>query len=220
MVGQSYNGWIMQQRFLFQQVSVALAVFAASSALPLRAYASQQRTDTIFSSAGRLLLRQRDLPPHYQFVRSFVQDSVVSWDGNIRQIVTIDEQNGWLQAAQESIRDATKRPVGMSVQLFEGHAGAVRDFGQFFTNSHPETVFVPGQHWLGGSALRGVGDRATLYRIQDDFSRCPRGVTTGLSFVYANALYSVVVCTRGAGERAARDLAERLLARARQIGGR
>jgi len=169
-----------------------------------------------FSSARSLLLRATDLPSRYRFVSSTAQDSVIQWDGNIRQIVAVDEQNGWLEAAEESVRDLYRHPVGMSVQLFQTHDGAMRDFGMFFTNSHPETIYVPGQHWLGGTAIKAFGNRATLYRIQDDFSRCPGQVTIGLSFVDANAIFSVDVCLRGAGERAARELARRLLKRARQ----
>lgn len=182
--------------------------------------ATQAHSTSGYSSADKLLLSARELPAHFRLVSSFTQDSVITWDGNVKQIVAIDERNGWLEAAQESVRDRLNRPVEMSVQVFQSHAGAMRDFGQFFTDSHPETIYVPGQHWLGGAAAPGFGDRATLYRIQDDFSRCPGRLTTGLSFVYRTALFSVAVCSRPGGETAARELAGRLLARAMRFEGR
>jgi hypothetical protein len=104
----------------------------------------------------------------------------------------------------------------LSAQLFQTAAGARSDFGQFFTNQHPETIYEPGTYWRGAVSIR-LGDRATLYHIEDDGSRCPRHLTTGLSFVFGNALFSVGVCSLPSGDSQSRDLAQRLLAHARIV---
>jgi hypothetical protein len=102
----------------------------------------------------------------------------------------------------------------VSAQLFRSPSGARSDFSQFFTNAHPETIYEPGATWLGGSPLAGLGDRATIYRIADDNSRCRDHLTSGVSFVYRNAIFSAEVCLESVGEQAAKDLARRLLSHA------
>lgn len=169
----------------------------------------------LFQSAKLLLLRKNLLPHRYRYYGYFVQDNVATWDGGIRPIMQIDEQHGWIEGAEEALKDPKKHDAMLSVQLFRTPAGARADFGQFFTNSHPETVYEPGSDWLGGSSIAGYGHPATIYRIHDGSSRCPKQLVSGLTFVYRNGILSVGVCTETVGESAARDLARRLLNRAR-----
>jgi hypothetical protein len=173
-----------------------------------------------FSSARPLLLKQSALPRHYRYVSSFVDDSVGHWDGGIQQVIAIDSRYGWLEGAQELVHDPGKHEVDISVQLFDTAQGARGDFAQFFTNKHPQTIYIPGAYWLGGIAVKGYGNRATLYREQDLNSACPKHLITGLTFVYGNGIFSVGVCTRTVGDVGAGMLGKRLLARARSIGGR
>jgi hypothetical protein len=139
---------------------------------------------------------------------------VQAWDGNIGPVMRIDEKYGWMEAAQESALDPRKYEVDLSVQLFRTARGARGDFGQFFTNAHPETIYEPGSTWLGGTPVRGLGDVATLYRIRNDSSRCPQQLVSGLSFVYGNGIFSVGVCLHTVGESGAQGLAHRLLKQA------
>jgi len=104
-----------------------------------------------YTSARALLLPVRALPRGYGHVRSFVQQSVSRWDGGIRPIMAVDESNGWLEAAQETMRDGHGKPAAVSVQLFRDAGGARRDFAAFFINAHPETIYMPGAEWLGGT---------------------------------------------------------------------
>jgi hypothetical protein len=141
--------------------------------------------------------------------------SVRDWDGGIKPVMAVDEHNGWLEASQEAAVDRQGHAVQLSVQLFRSATGANADFSQFFTNAHPETIYVPGSTWLGGSPVHGLGDRATVYRVSDDNSRCPSHLTSGVSFVYRNGIFSTSVCTVTVGEQRALGLAQRLLAHAR-----
>ena len=172
---------------------------------------------TTFSSSRKLLLKQAQLPAHYRYRSSNVIDSVLDWDQNIRPVYQVDIKNGWLEGAQEFMRDPKGKDAGLSVQLFRTHSGAMSDFGSFFTNAHPETIYVPGQHWLGGIAVSGIGDRATLYRVSDSASMCPSELLAGLSYVFRNALFSVQVCLHTVGESGARNLALKLLSHARTV---
>lgn len=169
----------------------------------------------LFQSAKLLLLRKTLLPQRYRYHGYFVQDNVATWDGGIRPIMQIDEQHGWIEGAEEAVKDPRRHDAMLSVQLFRTAAGARADFGQFFTNRHPETVYEPGSDWLGGSPISGYGHLATIYRIHDGSSRCPRQLVSGLTFVYRNGIFSVGVCTETVGESGARDLARRLLSRTR-----
>jgi hypothetical protein len=171
----------------------------------------------LFSSSKSLLLTRTRLPAHYRFVKIQVVYSVQDWDGNVKPVMAIDERNGWLEASQEAALDPSRHAVAMSVQLFRTVAGARADFGQFFTNAHPETIYVPGQTWLGGSSVSGLGDQATVYRVSDDNSHCPARVTSGVSFVFRNGIFSVSVCTATVGENSALNLARRLLTRAQTV---
>lgn len=172
---------------------------------------------SLFSSSRLLLLKKSQLPPHYRYRSSKVIDSVLDWDQNIKPVYQVDIKNGWLEGAEEFAADPKGKDVGLSVQLFRTPGGALSDFGSFFTNAHPETIYVPGQHWLGGIAVKGIGDRATLYRVSDSSSMCPGELLAGISFVYRNALFSVQVCLHTVGESGARNLAQRLLAHARTV---
>jgi hypothetical protein len=189
---------------------LALALFLA-----VMVPAAGASSDPLFASSRTLLLGQHALPPHYHLKGVKVVYSVQDWDGGIKPVMAIDEQNGWLEASQEAALDPRRHAVLLSVQLFRTVAGARADFGQFFTNAHPETIFVPGTTWLGGSSVPRLGDQATVYRISDDNSRCPQHITSGVSFVYRNGIFSASVCTATVGERSALDLASRMLARAR-----
>ncbi len=172
-----------------------------------------------FSSSRVLLLRSSALPPGYRYRGYFVQQSVNGWDNNIPPIVAIDRRNGWLEAAEEKALDPTKHDVFLSVQLFRTPQGARTDFSLFFTNENPETRFEPGTSWLGATTIRRLGDIGTLYHISDESSRCPRHLTAGVSFVYGNGIFSTGVCTKTVGDAGAKDLARRLLSRARQVAG-
>jgi len=166
-----------------------------------------------------LLLKGPSLPRHYRYLSSFSQYSVSDWDGGIRQVMAIDIQNGWWQAAQESVSDPHRRPLMMSVQLFRSAIGARADFGQFFTNNHPETRFQPGATWLGATAIAGYGSRASIYGVQDDTSHCFQHVMTGLTFVYGNGIFSIGACTAPNGDAVARQFGKLLLKRARSSTG-
>jgi hypothetical protein len=193
-------------------------MLATALLLPARTQAAASGPS--FSSARRLLLRASALPRGYRYRGYSVEDSVASWDGGIRPVMAIDERNGWLQGAEEFFLDPRGYDAGLSVQIFATAKGARADFEQFFTNSHPETIYLPGSTWLGGRSVSGLGDRATLYRISDATSRCPEELTAGLTFVYRNGIFSSQVCLRTGGEKAARDLARRLLSRARAVAAR
>lgn len=169
----------------------------------------------LFQSARLLLLRKNLLPHRYRYHGYFIQDNVATWDGGIRPIMQIDEQHGWIEGAEESVKDPRKHDALLSIQLFRTPAGARGDFGQFFTNRHPETVYEPGSDWLGGSSVGGYGHPATIYRIHDASSRCPKQLVSGLTFVYRNGIFSVGACLETVGEPGVRDLARRLLQRAR-----
>jgi hypothetical protein len=171
----------------------------------------------LFASSKSLLLKQSLLPSKYRFVGSSVTYSVQDWDGGIRPVMMIDENAGWLEGAQESVLDPKKHAVGLSVQLFRSSKGARNDFGQFFTNAHPETVYLPGETWLGGTAVGGLGDRETIYRIEDSYGHCPQHLTSGVSFVYKNAIFSTQTCTLTAGDSGSLNLARRMLQRARAL---
>ena len=175
---------------------------------------AQARTNSAFSSARPLLLAPSGFPHGYRYRNQHEVDSVQEWDGGLRMVMTIDEGNGWLQGAEEYAADPRHHDAMLSAQVFATAAGARGDFNQFFTNAHPGTRFVPGQTWLGGIPMRGYGSVATLYRVADDNSHCPGQLTTGLSFVYGNAILSVSVCTQTVGDWGARDLATRLARRA------
>ncbi|GAC1464809.1 MAG: hypothetical protein NVS2B16_13380 [Chloroflexota bacterium] len=170
-----------------------------------------------YSSARALLLSQRLLPAHYIYKNARVQDSVAAWDSNIRQIMVIDEQNGWFQGARELASDTRGHAVHVTVQLFRNPAGARADFAQFFTNDHPETIYNPSAQWLGGFRIGGLGKPATIYRYSDTGAGCPQSLVTGITYVYGNALISVEACLHTAGERGVTDLAGRLLRHARMI---
>lgn len=169
----------------------------------------------LFQSARLLLLRKNLLPKHYSYHGYFIQDDVETWDGGVRPVMLIDEKYGWIEGGEEAIKDPKRHTAMVSVQLFRTAAGATGDFGQFFTNSHPETIYEPGSDWLGGSAIAGYGRPATIYRIHDATSTCPKQLVSGLTFVYRNGIFSVGVCLETVGENGARDLARRLLNRAR-----
>src|SRR5438067_13915615 len=62
-----------------------------------------------FTSPTTLLLKQSSLPRGFRYRGSFVQRSVERWDGDIAPVLAIDEQNGWLIAAQESALDRAGR---------------------------------------------------------------------------------------------------------------
>jgi len=168
-----------------------------------------------YTSARALLLRARDLPRGYGHVRSFVQQSISQWDGGIRPIMAVDESNGWLEAAQETMHDGHGKPAAVSVQLFRDAGGARRDFAAFFTNAHPETVYMPGAEWLGGYPITGLGRPATIFRTSDSTSGCPGNLSAGIAWITSNALFNVRVCLRTVGETGARDLARRLSAHSR-----
>lgn len=187
-------------------------------AFPLSTVATSAFAQTSYASVRPLILSQRLLPAHYRYRGVQIQDSVADWDSNIKQVMAIDEQNGWIEGARETARDTRNRPVRVAVQLFRTNSGARADFNQFFTNSHPETIYNPSAEWLGGSSIGGFGRPATIYRYSDTGSGCPQGLVSGISYVYANALFSVEVCLHTAGEGGARDLARRLLQRARAVG--
>jgi hypothetical protein len=195
---------------------LVLATMLAAACFAPPALAARPEKAHLFTSARLLLLRSTALPAHYHYHGFFVQDNVATWDGGIKPVISIDEQNGWSEGAEEAATDATKHEVLLSVQLFRTSTGARTDFGQFFTNAHPETVYVPGSEWLGGTALRGYGDRATIYRESDTASHCPGHLTSGVTFVYFNGIFSARVCFKTAGESGAEDLARRLLRRAKQ----
>lgn len=197
-----------------------LLAMALAATLLLAPAARAAGSATSFSSARLLLLRPSALPPHYRYRGYSLEDSVARWDGGIKPVMAIDERNGWLQGAEEMALDPKGNDAGLSVQLFNTARGARADFQQFFTNSHPETIYQPGSTWLGGRSVRGFGDRATLYRISDATSRCPDRLTAGLTFVYGNGIFSSLVCLHTVGENAARDLAQRLLNRAHAVAGR
>src|SRR5579864_2908345 len=109
--------------------------------------AAGARSNPVWSSSRALMLKPSALPTHFRYQGIKVIDSVLDWDQNIKPIVQIDIRNGWLEAAEEFAQDGTKHDVGLSVQLFRSNSGALADFGQFFTNSHPETIYIPGAHW-------------------------------------------------------------------------
>lgn len=199
---------------------IALAFAVASLGLSGVAKPADAAGKPTFSSARRLVLSRSALPRHYRYVRTSVFDSVGTWDGDIQPVVAIDRRYGWLEAAQEDLSDPSRHYAGVSAQIFLTARGAFADFGQFFTNSHPQTIYEPGAYWLGGLSLKGFGDRATLYRIRDTTSACPSHLTIGLTFVYGNGIFSAGVCTRTAGERGVRDLARRLLAHVRSVARR
>lgn len=203
----------MSTKSLIRSASLALTAILITFARPGLTQAAPA-----FTSPASLLLKQNALPHGYRYRNSFVQHSVERWDGDIAPVLAIDEQNGWLAAAQESALDPSGRTVMLSVQLFTTDSGARRDFAQFFTNAHPQTRFLPDTYWLGGTPARGLGNRATLYHILDKSSPCPRHQTAGLSFVYRNALFSASVCQGTPGDRGVRELARRLYARAQKIG--
>jgi hypothetical protein len=196
---------------------VFLLVSVLSVAGTLQSNGASASSTSLFVSSKPLLLKQSLLPAHYRLKKISVVYSVQDWDGGIKPVMTIDENNGWLEASQEDALDPRHHAVLLSVQLFRTVGGARQDFGQFFTNEHPETIYVPGSTWLGGSSLPGLGDQATVYRISDDSSRCPQHLTSGVSFVYRNGIFSVSVCTATVGERSAVNLAGRLLARAELV---
>lgn len=180
----------------------------------------QARTEPSFSSAHSLLLTKSVFPPHYRYRGSETVYTVQAWDGGVQPVIDLDSKNGWTEGAEETASDPRGHDVMLSAQIFSSAAGARGDFAQFFTNEHPQTRFVPGQTWLGGKTIRGFGDVATLYRISDENGRCPHQLLTGISFTYGNALLSVGVCTQTVGERGARDLASRLLRRAKALTAR
>lgn len=190
-----------------------LTVFAFSVAPGQALHASGHAN---FISSHALLLPASALPHGYTARTSPVVYSVADWDGGIKPLMAIDERNGWLEGAQQTGHDNHRRPISLSVQLFRTAGGARADFGQFFTNAHPETMYTPGAQWLGGSSVRGYGDLASLYRIEDDTSKCSQHLSSGLSFTFSNALFSVSACTIPAGETQARNLAKRLISRARR----
>lgn len=191
-------------------LGAALAPLAVSQ--PARA-----QSGPLFSSARLLLLRSSALPRHYRYRGFMVEDNVANWDSGIKPVYTIDIQNGWIEGAREAALDPKKHDVLLAVQLFRTAGGARSDFGQFFTNAHPETIYEPGAQWLGGASVRGLGDRATVYRIADDNRSCPEHLVSGLTFVYGNGIFSVELCTETVGEKGATDLAKRLLARAHTV---
>lgn len=191
-------------------IILVLAILAPSAL----ARSAQAGRAPLFQSARLLLLRKNLLPHRYRYHGYFIQDNVATWDGGIRPIMQIDEQHGWIEGAEESIKDPKKHDALLSIQLFRTPAGARADFGQFFTNSHPETVYEPGSDWLGGSPVGGYGHPATIYRIHDGSSRCPKQLVSGLTFVYRNGIFSVGACLETVGESGVRDLARRLLRRA------
>lgn len=174
----------------------------------------QARPSSAFSSARSLLLSPRGFPHGYHYRRQHQVDSVLEWDGGLKVVMSIDEGNGWLQGAEEYASDPRHHDAMLSAQVFATAGGARGDFNQFFTNAHPGTRFVPGQTWLGGVTVRGFGSIATLSRVADDSSHCPGHLTTGLSFVYGNAILSVSVCTETVGDKGARALATRMVQRA------
>lgn len=184
---------------------------------PLGVHASNA---SAFAAPATLLLKASALPRGFRYRGYFVQSSVARWDGNIPPIVAIDEKNGWLSGAQESALDTKGYHAMISVQLFFSPAGARSDFGQFFTNAHPQSRFVPDTYWLGGKAVRGMGDRATLYHILDNTSHCPAHLSVGVSFVFRNGIFSAGGCARTLGDAGALDLGHRLLQRARKVAGR
>lgn len=173
-----------------------------------------------FTSSRLLLLKHDAFPRGYRYRYYFVRTTVEEWDQNIPPIMAIDRKYGWQEAAEEVALDPKKQDVSLSVQLFGTPAGANSDFSQFFTNSHPQTRFIPGASWLDGTSVKAMGDRATLYHMIDESSRCPGHRTTGLSFVYANGIFSATVCSRTVGDAGAKDLSRRLLARAHKVTGR
>jgi hypothetical protein len=113
-------------------------------------------------------------------IGSRVTYSVQDWDGGIRLVMIIDENAGWLEGAQESVLDPKRHAVGLSVHLFRNSKGARSDFGQFFTNSQPETVYLAGESWSAGTAVSGLGHRATIYHVEDaKWSRPPTSAVSG-----------------------------------------
>ena len=174
-------------------------------------------TASTYSSAKSLLLPARSFPGRYHVLRTSVTYTVRAWDGGIAPVMAIDERYGWMQGAEEDARDPAGRDVSISAQIFDTPSGARGDFGQFFTNSHPQSVYLPGTYWLGGTSVHGMGDRATLYRIEDDSSRCPQHLTTGLSVAFRNAILSVQVCTLKTGKAQALQLGKLLLRHARSV---
>lgn len=197
-------------------VLLLFLVSIQSSTMPGRAATGQPT----FTSAASLRLQKSDLPRGYKYVSYFVQDSVQAWDGNLSPVIAIDQKNGWMEAVEEKALDPSKRDVLLSVQLFRTAQGARSDFSLFFTNDHPETRYQPDASWLGSSAIRGLGVVANLYHISDGNSHCPRHLTSGISFVYGNGIFSSSVCTKTVGDRAAKDLASRLFSRAKKVSGR
>jgi len=196
------------RRILKVTPALLAALFFGGSAV------SASSTPT-FSSTRPLLLKSSGLPAHYRYRGVHIEDSVASWDGNIKSVMAIDEQNGWIEAGQEVLQDSARRPVTITVQLFRTAGGARGDFAQFFTNSHPETIYKPGAEWLGGSPIGGLGKPATIYRYSDSGSSCPQGLVSGITYVYGNAIFSVEDCLHTAGEQGARDIAKRLFLRAK-----
>jgi hypothetical protein len=183
--------------------------------LPAAARAEPSQGNALFNSSHALLLNRSNLPAGYQYRASQLVLSVADWDGNLKPVMAIDERYGWMEASSETLRDRKGREADISVQLFRSANGARGDFGQFFTNRHPQSSYVPGQHWLGGASVKGLGDRATLFRISDDSSTCPQHVASGVTFVYRNGIFSTQVCTGTMGDAGALSLAGRLLAHAR-----
>ena len=183
---------------------------------PVPAHALPERS---FSSARALLLPKSSLPHGVRYRYAVSIDSVSTWDGGIGPVVAIDRKNGWWQGAEEYARDTKRQDVMLSAQIFFSASGARSDFAQFFTNAHPETRFIPGAYWLGGTTVKGLGDRATLYHTENDSSHCPGHTTADLSFVYGNAILSAEVCATSTGDASVRELGKRLFARARALAG-
>lgn len=199
----------------FQRFSILVSVLCIVLAAQLPARPVRAGNAPLFQSARLLLLRKNLLPARYRYHGYFIQDNVETWDGGIHPVMQIDERYGWIEGGEEAVKDPKGHEAMLSVQLFRTAAGARGDFGQFFTNSHPETVYEPGNDWLGGSSIGGYGHPATIYRIHDATSKCPKQLVSGLTFVYRNGIFSVGVCLETVGESGARDLARRLLNRAR-----
>lgn len=196
-------------RRIFQSTPVLLL------ALLLNGGVVSASSSPTFSSTRPLLLKSSGLPAHYRYRSVHVEDSVANWDGNIKPVMAIDEQNGWIEAGQEVLQDSRRRPVAITVQLFRTAGGARGDFSQFFTNSHPETIYKPGAEWLGGAPIGGLGKPATIYRYSDSSSSCPQNLVSGVTYVYGNAIFSVEDCLHTSGESGTRDLARRLFLRAK-----
>jgi hypothetical protein len=203
-------------RTTLEFMALVLAVLAAASPLHVQPVvgATQVRH---FSSSQALVLKKSGFPHGYRYRSSSLSSTVEDWDQGDTPILAIDRKNGWMEATEETAFDATKHDVIVSVQLFRSPTGAKSDFGQFFTNAHPQSRFLPEAYWLGGKAVHGLGAVATLYHMSYKISRCPAHLTAGLSFAFGNAIFSVTVCTRSAGDKGARDLANRLFAQSKKV---